>query len=67
MNSQYRKLWVSLMVRIHQYVLLLELGQKQNGPTETQKDPLILTNYLNLMKMLNLCFGETVCLFVGLV
>ena len=34
MNSQYRKLCVSLIVLRHQYVLLFELGQKQNGPSE---------------------------------
>lgn len=36
-NSQKRKLWVSLMVRRHQYVLLLALVQAQNGPTVTHK------------------------------
>lgn len=32
-NSQKRKLWVSLMVLKHQYVLLLALVQAQKGPT----------------------------------
>lgn len=32
-NSQKRKLWVSLMVLRHQYVLLLALVQAQKGPT----------------------------------
>lgn len=32
-NSQKRKLWVSLMVLMHQYVLLLALVQAQKGPT----------------------------------
>lgn len=32
-NSQNRKLWVSLIVLKHQYVLLLELVQAQKDPT----------------------------------
>lgn len=32
-NSQKRKLWVSLIVLMHQYVLLLALVQAQKGPT----------------------------------
>lgn len=34
-NSQNRKLWDSLMVLRHQYVLLLALVQAQNEPTAT--------------------------------
>ena len=36
-NSQKRKLWVSLMVLMHQYVLLLALVQAQKGPTAREK------------------------------
>lgn len=36
-NSQNRKLWVSLMVLRHQYVLLLALVHAQNGPTVDER------------------------------
>lgn len=35
-NSQNRKLWVSLIVLRHQYVLLLALVQAQKGPTTNE-------------------------------
>lgn len=36
-NSQNRKLCVSLIVLIHQYVLLLALVQAQKGPTANER------------------------------
>lgn len=54
-NSQNRKLWDSLMVLRHQYVLLLALVQAQNEPTATHTPTQTLTlTIFFLLRWLNL-------------